>query len=138
MKYLKIIVLAIAFLFLLTGCETKENYLKNINFKELNEKLDNKEEFFFVVTQDGCSHCEEFLPVLKELLNENKIIGYDFNLTRLSESDKDSFYEMFDIEGTPTTIFIKDGKELSIMQRIVGGLDKDKLIQKFKNNGYIK
>ena len=138
MKYLKIIVLAVAFLFLLTGCETKENYLKNINLKELNEKLDNEEEFFFVVTQDGCSHCEEFLPVLKEVLNENKIIGYDFNLTRLSESDKDSFYEMFDIEGTPTTIFIKDGKELSIMQRIVGGLDKDKLIQKFKNNGYIK
>ena len=138
MKYLKIIVLAIAFLVLLTGCETKDNYLKNISLKELNEKMDNKEEFFFVVTQDGCSHCEEFLPVLKEVLNENKIVGYDFNLTRLSDSDKDSFYEMFDIEGTPTTIFIKDGKELSIMQRIVGGLDKDKLIQKFKNNGYIK
>ena len=138
MKYFKIFALVSILFVLLVGCENKNDYLKNLSYKELNEKLENKEEFFFVVTQDGCSHCEEFVPVLKEVLNENKIIGYNFNLTRLSEEEKTSFDELFAVDGTPTTIFIKDGKEVSIMQRIVGGLSSDKLVQKLKNSGYIE
>lgn len=139
MKYIKALLLLFSFCLLFTGCDkAKESYLKNISYKELSEKMENKEEFFFVVTQDGCSHCEDFIPVLEEVLNENKVTGYNLNMSKLSESEKDKLDELFDVDGTPTTIFIKDGKEISILQRINGDVSSEKLIQKLKNNGYIK
>lgn len=138
MKYFKYLLLVLCTFTLLIGCTKKDNNLKDISYKELNEKIANNEEFFFVVTQDGCSHCEEFVPILEEVLKENNVIGYNFNLTRLSEEEHDKFKEEYNVEGTPTTIFIKDGKEVSIMQRIVGSLSKEKLEQKLKNSGYIK
>ena len=138
MRRLKYVILFIALLTIITGCTKNDSYLKNINIKELNEKLSNGEEFFFVVTQDGCSHCEAYVPVLEGVLNENKVIAYNFNLSKLSDSERTDFYSKFDFSGTPTTIFIKDGKELSIMQRIVGELSSDKIVQKLKNTGYIK
>ena len=137
MKKNRILIL-IGLLLLLVGCTNSNSNLKDLSYSDLNKKLESKEEFFFVVTQDGCSHCENFIPVLTKTLNSQKVIGYNLNLSKLSSEEKSKFDEAFNIEGTPTTIFIKDGKELSIMQRIVGSLDKDKLIQKFKNNGYIK
>ena len=145
MKFAKYIILLFTFCILLTGCNKNDSYLKDLSFKELNNKLNNKEEFFFVVTQDGCSHCENFIPILEETLNKNKVIGYNLNMTKLSDKEKEEFDKVFveilppdESFGTPTTIFIKDGKESSIMQRIEGEASEEKIEQKLKNNGYIK
>ncbi len=139
MKFLKYLVLVFSILILFTGCEQNSNgYLKDLSFKELQNKIDNKEEFFFVVTQDGCSHCENFLPVLEKVLNEYKVVGYNLNTTNMSEDENKKFDELFDVGGTPTTIFIKDGTEVSLLQRINGETTDTKLIQRLKNNGYIK
>lgn len=139
MKKIIFVLLAFSFLTLLTGCENKkDSYLKDLSYKELEEKVNNKEEFFFVVTRDGCSHCEEFVPVLEKILNDNKIVGYNYNLAKQSDEENGKFDELFAVDGTPTTIFVKDGQEVSIMQRINGNVSEDKVIQKLKNNGYIK
>ena len=137
MKKMKIFLIFAFILLLLSGCSNK-SYLKDLSFSELNKKLEAKEEFFFVVTQDGCSHCESFVPVLEKTLNSKKITGYNFNISKLSESDNKKFEELFKIEGTPTTIFIKDGKEVSLLQRIYGEASEEQIIQKLKNNNYIK
>ena len=139
MKKLFVCILAITCLFMVTGCTNKsDSYLKDLSYEELNKKLSDKETFFFVVTQDGCSHCENFLPVLENVLNDKKVIGYNLNTSKLSEEQNKEFDEKYNVTGTPTTIFIKDGEEVSLLHRINGEADSDKVIRKLQNNGYIK
>ena len=130
----------ILFLFLLvilcTSCGSSK--LKSISYNELNKKISNNETFFFVVIKDGCPHCEKYVPKVEEVLDEYNIEGFTINYSNLSEKDDDEFYSEFGVESTPTTIFIKDGKEISIMQRLVGNVSKEKLISKLKTNNYIK
>ena len=137
MKKIKVLILLLFSVLLLSGC-SNDSYLKDLSFSELKNKIEAKEEFFFVVTQDGCSHCEAYVPVLTKTLNKYKITGYNLNLSKLSESDNKEFEELFKTEGTPTTIFVKDGNEISILQRIYGEATEDQIVQKLKNNNYIK
>lgn len=138
MKKIKVLVLLLFSILLLSGCSNSSSYLKDLSFSELKDKLEAKEEFFFVVTQDGCSHCEAFIPVLTKTLEKYKITGYNLNLSKLSTEDNKKFDELFKTEGTPTTIFVKDGNEISLLQRIYGEASEDQIVQKLKNNNYIK
>ncbi len=139
MKKVKIILILFTFILIFTGCENgNDTYFKDLSYNSLEEKLNGNEKFFFVVTQDGCSHCEDFIPIVKEVLKEYKITGYNFNLTKLSKADTEKFDKKFEVDGTPTTIFVKDGQEVSLLQRINGEADEERIIQKLKNNDYIK
>lgn len=135
MKKIKYLLLVLLVGVIFTGCG--KNNLKTISFNELNKKLENGESFFFEVVQDGCSHCANFTPKLKEVLNEYDVIGYQLNLTDLTEENYKTFNSMFDVDGTPTTIFIVNGKEVSLLQRIDGDVSKEKIISKLKTNKYI-
>lgn len=135
MKKIKYLLLVLLVGVIFTGCG--KNNLKTISFNELNKKLENGESFFFEVVQDGCSHCANFTPKLKEVLNEYDVIGYQLNLTDLTEENYKIFNSMFDVDGTPTTIFIVNGKEVSLLQRIDGDVSKEKIISKLKTNKYI-
>lgn len=135
MKKIKYLLLVLLVGVIFTGCG--KNNLKTIGFNELNKKLENGESFFFEVVQDGCSHCANFTPKLKEVLNEYDVIGYQLNLTDLTEENYKTFNSMFDVDGTPTTIFIVNGKEVSLLQRIDGDVSKEKIISKLKTNKYI-
>ena len=135
MKKVKYLLLILLFGFSFTGCG--KNNLKTISFSELSKKLENSESFFFEVVQDGCSHCANFTPKLKEVLNEYDVIGYQLNLTDLTAENYEKFNSMFDVDGTPTTIFIVNGQEVSLLQRIDGNVSKEKIISKLKTNKYI-
>lgn len=135
MKKIKYLLLVLLVGVIFTGCG--KNNLKTVSFNELNKKLENGESFFFEVVQDGCSHCANFTPKLKEVLNEYDVIGYQLNLTDLTEENYKTFNSMFDVDGTPTTIFIVNGKEVSLLQRIDGDVSKEKIISKLKTNKYI-
>lgn len=135
MKKIKYLLLVLLVGVIFTGCG--KNNLKTISFNELSKKLENGESFFFEVVQDGCSHCANFTPKLKEVLNEYDVIGYQLNLTDLTEENYETFNSMFDVDGTPTTIFIVNGKEVSLLQRIDGNVSKEKIISKLKTNKYI-
>ena len=136
MKKVKYFLLLFLSVLLFTSCGSSK--LVSISYSELNKKLDNKETFFFIVTRDGCSHCEDYIPKVEEILEEYDIVGYNLNFSDLSEEDDEDFYSKYGINATPTTVFIKDGKEISILQRIEGDVSKEKLILKLKNNNYIK
>ena len=56
----------------------------------------------------------------------------------MTEEEDKEFSKEFKVTGTPNTIFITEGQELSILQRIVGNASKQKIISKLKNNGYIE
>lgn len=149
MKKAKLFLLLTMLSFIFLGCNKKEassndlksprngSYLLEINYDELNTLINSKEDFFFEVVQDGCSYCQAFTPKLAEVLNENKVIGYQLNLSNLSENDRIEFDKNFNVTGTPNTIFMTNGKEL-IMQRIDGNTTKTKIVSHLKSNGYIK
>lgn len=137
MKKIKKLLFIVALVLFCSSCN-QDSKLKNLSYSELKNKLSNNDTFFFVVIKDGCQHCENFVPKVKEVLDEYNISGYTINYTNLSSEDNDSFYEDFQVDSTPTTIFIKDGKEISILQRITGNVSKEKLIDKLKSNDYIK
>lgn len=137
MKNIKRIVILVILVLFCSSCG-QDNKLKSLSYSELKNKFNNNETFFFVVIKDGCQHCEGYVPKVKEVLNEYDIVGYTLNYSDLSEKDDEEFYNEFQVDSTPTTIFVKDGKEISILQRIVGNVSKDKLVDKLKSNDYIK
>lgn len=139
MKKWKIISLILLVTFIFVGCakEDKE-YLVSISYSEFKEKRANKETFFFEFVQDGCSACMSFTPKLKEVLEENKITGYQLNLSSMTDEEYEEFQLEFKTSGTPNTIFLTEGEELSKLQRISGNVAKTKIVSKLKANGYIK
>ena len=137
MKKIKLLIIPLFILLLLTGCGSSGN-LKEISYSKFKKMRENKETFFLVIEKDGCRFCEAFVPKMESVLEEYDIIGYVINLSDMSSSDLEEFDKEFGIDGTPTTIFITEGNELSILQRIDGNVSKDKIISKLKNNNYIK
>lgn len=142
-KYRFIPLLVILLLVVFTGCSKEEgsdgkNYLVNISYEEFVKKRENKESFFFAVIQDGCPYCEAYTPKLKEVLKEYKIVGYSLNLSDLTDEERQEFQLKFKVSGTPNTIFLTEGEEVSKMQRISGNAAKTKIVSKLKSNGYIK
>ena len=106
---------------------------------KLNEqKINNKDSFVLVFTQDGCSHCESYAPVLKEVSNKYNIKIYDLNLTKVKSTDIAKVNAIASISGTPTTIFYKNGEEETTLNRISGDTTSDKLIAKLQKLEYIK
>lgn len=137
MKNLKRLFLLILLVLFCSSCGSSSN-LKSLSYKEFKEKIKNEDTFFLVVIRDGCQHCEKFVPKVEEVVDEYNIIGYTLNYSDLSEDEDEEFYNQYVVDGTPTTIFFKDGKDISILQRLEGNVSKEKLIDKLKKNDYIK
>ena len=135
----KIITLLSVFIFtlLLTGCGGSE-YLKTLSYDELNQKLENKESFILEVMRTGCTACEGFAPKLESVTNDYKVTVYQLNTSDLSDEVWEEFKDKFSVSATPTIVFFTEGEELTIGTRIVGDVSKDKVIEQFKNMGYIE
>lgn len=131
--FIKIPLFLIAIL-LLTGCQ---NTLKRVSYDEIKDMIDKKETFILEITQDGCSHCEEFTPRLKTILKDNNLEAYNLNISYISESDYNKFNEKYTFQGTPTTMFFNKGKEI-VSSRITGSISDKKLKNTLKKLKYIK
>ena len=133
----KIIVLMIG-LFLITGCslnsKTSKTY-KDISYDEYNEKLENKDSFVVLLWQTGCSHCEEFEPVLNDVVNEYDLEVYGLNMANLEPDQAEKVKNKTFISGTPTLVYFKDGTN---EEKMVGKKSKEQLVKFFENIGYIK
>lgn len=72
-------------------------------------------EHTFYFGRGSCYHCRQFSPALKEF---NKIIGgkleyYDIDSEDLDDSAKEFLFKTVGIPGTPTVLYIKNGKPVS-------------------------
>ncbi len=124
--------------FVITGCDNKKDYLKTIDFKELQQMVNDKETFPLILTQTGCSHCLSFKPVYKSFLEEYQITSYELNLTNLTEEENSQLKSITGASGTPNIVFIKDGEETSALNRLVGEQSHGNLVSRFTNLEYIK
>lgn len=140
-KTLKCILLlftSIIILISLTGCFNKKSNIKEITLEEFKEKIANKETFPLYVGNEGCSHCISYKPILESVVNENDIVLYHLDNSKLSDEEYSEFKKYIKISGTPTVLFITKGEEETTLNRIVGQTSKDVTIKRFKTNGYIK
>ena len=139
-----IIILSIGLLFIGLGAlffflvnTNQLSNVKTIKIDELREKINNKESFILVITQDGCAHCHAYLPTANKVGKQYNITFFNISQTNLSNEDATFLKNVANTSGTPTTVFIEEGEEKTTLNRLVGNVQEYKLIDKLKTMGYI-
>lgn len=134
---LTIILIAIISILIINNNNQPKGEYREITYNEINKKIENKETFILIVSQSTCSHCATYKPKIKIIAEDYGINAYyiDINL----EKNKETFLKEFKLSGTtPTTIFINNGKEKSVLNRLEGDLESSVVIEKLKKMGFIK
>lgn len=134
-KVVKLTILVVCLL-LVTGC--KKEYMQEISYKEYKKMIENKETFILEIMRTDCSACINFKPKITDVANEYKVVVKFINTDHISEEEYELLKNDTGITGTPTVIFYHNGNEETVASRINGSVSKDKIISKFKVNGFIK
>lgn len=130
--------IAMIFLLLLTVTACSSSYLSKLNYKKLTTKLDNKESFVLYLTNED----ESGLTLknnLQTVCKDNNIKCFYLNTDNLDEDELDSLKEKITFEDSNIIVFIKEGKENTVLARIddVYISAKD-LKEELKNQEYLK
>lgn len=134
---LSIISILLIIIIVYTIINTKNNLIK-LNYTEVLEKIDNKEDFILCISAKKCIHCKEYKPKLRKIAKEYNIKIYYINKNELTDKEYEEFKQKFSFDGgTPTTILFKNGEEKTTATRIEGNVKSEKIIDKLKNNGFI-
>lgn len=142
MKKKKIIVMGILtiIILLIIGIViyTNKSNLVKLNYDEIIEKINSKEDFVLCVSASYCTHCNNYKPKLKKIANKYDIIIYYTDIDKFTDEEYENFKSKLSFDGgTPITIFFKDGEEKTTATRIEGNVKTEKIINKLKQNGFI-
>lgn len=103
--------------------ESKTNgsdyYTNKISLPDLQKNLKEKKEETVYFYQTSCVHCQKLSPVVVPMAKDLNVDMKVMDIEKL-----DAPWDEYKIQGTPTIIHFKDGKEVS---RISGEQPKDKL-----------
>lgn len=116
---------------------TSENLI-DLSGEEFKKKIENQDSFILVVSRDGCHFCQEYYPILIDVIEKYDVTAYRINTTKLNDEERKYLDGIATVTGTPTTLFINEGTETTTLNRLVGGQTKTKIIERFKSLGYIK
>ena len=114
-----------------------KNYLIEIKYSDVIKKIENKDSFVLLLSQTTCSHCMDYKPKLAKVAKKYKLEVYYLETDLLDEKTHDELNSYFSFSGTPTTIFVIDGEEKTVANRISGDVSEQKIINKLKSNGFI-
>ena len=130
--------IAMIFLLLLTVTACSSSYLSKLNYKKLMTKLDNKESFVLYLTNEDESGLT-LKNTLQTVCKDNNIKCFYLNTDNLDEDELDSLKEKITFEDSNIIVFIKEGKENTVLARIddVYISAKD-LKEELKNQEYLK
>ena len=135
-------ILLLAFLgiiiFLFARNRAEEKILIELSGEEFREKINHQDSFVLVIVQTGCHFCEEFKPIINEVIREYNLTIYSLNLTDLKDEEKTFLRDVCNAESTPTTIFIVNGEEETSLNRLVGRVSRSTIITRLESLGYIK
>lgn len=90
-----------------------KNYQNIILPEELEAKLANKEDVTVYFFQSTCHYCKQATPILIPMAEELGIDLVQFNLLEFDEG-----WDDYHIEGTPTIIQFRDGKEVKRLENL--------------------
>lgn len=133
----RIIIVCLISIFLLTGCEKIKTY-QEINFDEYNKMIEEKQSFILFIGSETCSACQIYKKYLNEVIKDYQVKVKYIDLDKFTDDQYNKFKVKHSFTGTPTTIFINDGVEKSIYNRINGSEGYEQIVEKLKENGYIK
>ena len=130
--------IAMIFLLLLTVTACSSSYLSKLNYKKLTTKLDNKESFVLYLTNEDESGLT-LKNTLQTVCKDNNIKCFYLNTDNLDEDELDSLKEKITFEDSNIIVFIKEGKDNTVLARIddVYISAKD-LKEELKNQEYLK
>ena len=130
--------IAMIFLLLLTVTACSSSYLSKLNYKKLTTKLDNKESFVLYLTNEDESGLT-LKNTLTTVCKDNNMKCFYLNTDNLKEDELDSLKEKITFEDSNIIVFIKEGKENTVLARIddVYISAKD-LKEELKNQEYLK
>lgn len=123
-------------IFMITGCS--KNYINEISYKEYKELLENKETFILEIMRTDCSACISFKPKINKVAKDYKVEVKYINTDHISEEESNDLFTDTGVTGTPTVIFYHNGIEETVASRINGNVSTDRIISKFKTNGFIE
>ncbi|MDA2479763.1 thioredoxin family protein [Bacillus thuringiensis] len=122
-----VIILSVCIVFFVSNSKSLDTPdYTNITMKELQKKIDSKDNFKVYVYKTSCSACQTMKPIMNEVIREEKIDILAFNIE--SESSIDfSFLEGQNIDKTPTLLQYKSGEEVARLE----GLQSKQELKKF-------
>ena len=119
--------------------------VEEITFSQYEQMMENKESFILFVGSKTCSHCTEFKITLERVIEDYNVDFKYIDISNFNADEKKIFSENIRFDGTPTTVFIQEGKDNSCRlmscddtKRIEGAQNYDTIVEILKNNGYIK
>lgn len=118
--------------------QDEDNHLISLKFSEVEKKVNNKETFILLLSQESCSHCAQYKPILKKVLAKNDIIAYELKIDKLTKEETAKLKDIANASGTPTTVFIEEGVEKNTSTRLVGTKSSTEIENRLKALGYIK
>lgn len=128
---------------LLGGCGNKLTTYEEISYDEFTKKIENKEDFILFIGSETCQHCAAFKDTVNSVVKNYQIKIYYIDINKFDDSEKNKFKTIINFNATPTTVFIKNGLELTdengnvTIYRISGNIAYEKVINKIKKAGFI-
>lgn len=133
----KILLIIVVLALLLTGCKFGKTY-DEIDYEQYTHMIEKKDSFILFIGSSECSHCIAYKKTLAKVIKEYDVDVKYLDLSKMSDKENNEFKSKISFTGTPTTIFIEKGEEKSHYNRIVGAQDYEKVVEKFKDNGYVE
>jgi len=108
-----------------------------VNYTQLQEKINNKDSFVIVFGSDTCSACKQYKVTMESVIKEEQVEVFYLDLNETTETEYSKIYSKYVITSTPTTVFIKDGLETSVYDRLVGTVNSTRIKESLKKHGFI-
>ncbi|KEK24229.1 thioredoxin family protein [Bacillus gaemokensis] len=128
-----IIIVLFAAIFAVTKMESKNvakkedsYYTNKISSSDIRKNNEEKKEQTVYFYQTGCHYCEKVSPIVVPMAKDMSV-----DMKVIDILNDNQTWDDYKIEGTPTIIHFKDGKEVS---RINGEQPKDAFEKWFKEN----
>lgn len=121
----------------LTGCWNKNATYEEINYSEYSSLIEEKEDFILYLGSSECSHCSSFKPILEQIIDKYDLEVKYVDISKLSSEEYAVLQNKTKLQGTPTVVFVEDGI-VQTSPKIVGAVEYNVALEKFKESGYIK
>ena len=140
----KLIIIFIGILCLFNvGCT--RGSINEISFEEYQKLMEKEETFILFIGSHSCSHCAQYKMTLEEVIEKYKVDFKYIDIANLDEEQAKAFSDSIRFDGTPTTVFIENGKDDSCnlfscddKKRIEGSAKYEEVVEILKNKGVIK
>ena len=109
--------------------------LNEITYDKYKEMVKNNDAFVLVIERDGCYYCQQYMPILKEYVDKNKIAVTYINTDNLKNEEYQELsttnsYLKKNKWGTPTTLFMIGNR---VVDSISGYVEVDTIDKFFKD-----